>query len=259
MAERAVGSEAWIRIFHPAPKAALRLVCFPHAGGSASFYFPFSAGLHPDVEVLAVQYPGRQDRRDEPPATDVRALADGVADALRPWYGEPLAFFGHSMGALVAFEVCRSLERSTGVEPVVMIASGMRAPSRRHVGEPTSSDRDDLKAVIADLARLNGTDVKTLEENEDFVRLLVPVLEADYTAMNSYHSPPEAELRCPITVFIGDSDPFIPLDTAQAWCDHTSGGLDLHVFAGDHFYLSSLRAATLSRLSEVLWATYNCR
>ena len=243
----------WIRTFHPAPSASLRLVCFPHIGGSASFYFPISAALHPKVEVLAVQYPGRQDRRAEELLADVRALADGVLGALGPWLSEPLAFFGHSMGALVAFEVCRRLEGETGVEPVVLVASGMRAPSRRHAGEVGVGE--DIAGVLASLKRLGGTDQEILDGNEDFIRLVLPVLEADHTAMVSYHSPPELALSCPITVFVGDRDPIIPLDVAQAWSEHTTGGFDLHVFGGDHFYLNSLRTATISKLSEVLWVS----
>src|SRR5687767_15700848 len=97
----------WIRQYHPAPGSPIRLVCLPHAGGSASFYFPVSRSLSPEVDVLAVQYPGRQDRRHEPMVADIPALSRLVADELAGWLDKPLALFGHSMGASLAFEVAQ--------------------------------------------------------------------------------------------------------------------------------------------------------
>src|SRR4051794_9909349 len=119
--------ELWLRRFHPAPQAAARLVCLPHAGGSASYYHPLSAALSPAVEAVAVQYPGRQDRRSEPLVDDLLVLADRLADALADEPG-PLALFGHSMGAVLAFEVARRLERE-GREIAALFVSGRRAPT----------------------------------------------------------------------------------------------------------------------------------
>src|SRR5215203_6385281 len=105
----------WARCFHPAPDAPAQLVCFPHAGGSASFYFPVSAQLSPTAEVFALQYPGRQDRRKESSPDDLATLADQVYEALRPRLKDrPTTFFGHSMGATLAFEVARRLEADGG-------------------------------------------------------------------------------------------------------------------------------------------------
>lgn len=106
-----VETGAWVRRFHPDGRdAAHRLICFPHAGGSASFYFPVSRALTPGVDVLAIQYPGRQDRRHEPCIDSIAALADALAEEVRPWCDRPVTFFGHSMGATLAFEVARRLE-----------------------------------------------------------------------------------------------------------------------------------------------------
>ena len=129
-------SADWIRRYHPAPDAAARMLCLPHAGGSASFFFPMSRDLTPRVEVLAVQYPGRQDRYQEPCLTSVDDFADQIGAALADleWAdgadGErPLALFGHSLGASVAFELTRRLE-AAGRKPAVLFVSGRRAPSR---------------------------------------------------------------------------------------------------------------------------------
>ena len=103
-------TDTWIRGFHPGADGAPRLVCFPHAGGSATFYFPLSRALAPSMEVLAVQYPGRQDRRAEPCIDSIDGLADEIVDALRPLTDRPMALFGHSMGAVLAYETARSWE-----------------------------------------------------------------------------------------------------------------------------------------------------
>src|SRR5262249_29653456 len=102
-------TDLWVRRFHPAPSAGSRLVCLPHAGGSASYFLPISRGLSPQVEVLAVQYPGRQDRRAEPCIEDVGGLADQITASLQPWIDRPVALFGHSMGAILGFEVALRL------------------------------------------------------------------------------------------------------------------------------------------------------
>ncbi|MCP2342747.1 thioesterase II family protein [Actinomadura rupiterrae] len=246
-------SDTWIRRFHPAPDAALRLVCFPHAGGSASFYFPVSnalrrsASLAGRVEVLAVQYPGRQDRRTDPPITDLNELADHVARALAPHADRPLMFFGHSMGASIAFETARRLE-AKGSAPVAVVASGRRAPSR-HRAE--SVHRRDDAGVIAELRALSGTDPSLLED-EELLRLFLPAVRADYTAIETYRAEPDATVSCPITVFTGDADPHVTLDEAEAWRGHTTGAFELRVFEGGHFYLSTSPALTIERLSEIL-------
>ncbi|MFC4907623.1 thioesterase II family protein [Actinomadura gamaensis] len=246
-------NDTWIRRFHRVPEAGLRLVCFPHAGGSASFYFPVSnalrrsASLAGRVEVLAVQYPGRQDRRNDPPITDLGELADRVTEALGPYADRPLAFFGHSMGATIAFETARRLE-AKGSGPVAVVASGRRAPSR-HRAE--SVHRRDDAGVIAELRALSGTDASLLED-EELLRMFLPAVRADYTAIETYRGEPGATLACPITVFTGDADPHVTLDEAEAWRAHTTGAFELRVFEGGHFYLTSSPALTIERLGEVL-------
>ncbi|TYB44917.1 thioesterase II family protein [Actinomadura chibensis] len=240
--------DAWARAFHPAPDAAARLVCFPHAGGAASFYFPVSAALRPGTEVLAVQYPGRQDRRAEDPITDLQVLADRVFEALRPRLADRPAFFGHSMGAVVAFEVARRMEREDGVSPAVLVASGRRAPSRRRAESVHLRDDD---GIVRELKRLNGTGSVLLEDAE-LLRTFLPAVRGDYRAIETYECPPGPPLTCPITVFTGDDDPHVTLDEARAWRDHTTGAFDLQVFQGGHFYLTARPKETLARLTDVL-------
>ncbi|AXK33725.1 thioesterase [Streptomyces armeniacus] len=233
----------WCRRFHPAPEASQRLICFPHAGGSASFYFPVSAALKPEVDVLAVQYPGRQDRRQEPGIDSVDVLADRVAEALSGWMDRPVTFFGHSMGAVVAFEVAHRLERD-GKQPVRIFASGRRAPSRHRDEQVHKRDDDGL---VAELRELAGTDAQVLGD-EELLRMILPAIRSDYTAVETYESGAGKTVRAPISVLVGDDDPKTTLDEAADWKKHTSGGSDLQVFPGGHFFLSERAAEVMAVL-----------
>lgn len=250
MAQTTVDSGAWIRRFHPAPGSRVKLVCFPHAGGSASFFFPFSQALHPQVEVLSVQYPGRQDRRTEQPAQDIRDLADQIAVALEPWRGDPLALFGHSMGAIVAFEVALRLETLWGTPPVTLFASGRRAPGLRR--DETVHLRDD-SGVVAELKELSGTEGAFLDD-EELLRMVLPAVRADYRAIETYTCPPGVRVNCPVTALAGDRDPRVPVADMRAWSEHTTADFDLHVFDGGHFYLNARRAEVTGVVQEVLGA-----
>ncbi|MFB8408822.1 thioesterase II family protein [Streptomyces albidoflavus] len=225
----------WIRRFQPRDDAAVRLVCLPHAGGSASFYFPMAKAVPAGIDVLAVQYPGRQDRRSEPGVTDLHTLADQVTEALLPWTDRPLALFGHSMGSSLGYEVARRLEERHNVVPAHLFASGRRAPSR-YVHE-TVHQRDD-DGLIAELKRLSGTDSQVLGD-EELLRMVLPAIRADYEAAETYRERPSAPLRSPVTVLTGDTDPKVTLDQARAWAGHTEGSFGCHVFPGGHFYLAN--------------------
>ncbi|MGW5611627.1 thioesterase II family protein [Streptomyces sp. NPDC003753] len=225
----------WLRRFHRAEHAPARLVCFPHAGGAAGFYFPLSKALSSTVETLAVQYPGRQDRRAEPGVGDVGELTDGIVEALVPLLdSRPLALFGHSMGAVLAYEVARHLEHETGSPPAVLFASGRRAPSRRRV--ENMHLRED-QALVEELRELGGTAPELLDDL-DVMRLLLPAIRRDYQAIETYRHRAGRELSCPITVLTGDQDRRTTIDEASDWKHHTTGGCTLEVFPGGHFFLS---------------------
>ncbi|MFE5581449.1 thioesterase II family protein [Kitasatospora sp. NPDC056531] len=240
-------TDLWCRSFHPAPQAPSRLVCFPHAGGSASFYFPVSAQLSPGTDVIALQYPGRQDRRLEPCIEDIHQLADELHPVLRTLADRPLTFFGHSMGAVIAFEVARRLERD-GEGPVHLFASGRRAPSRYR--DEDVHERDD-EGILAEIRAMSGTDSQVFA-SEEIVRMVLPALRSDYKAVETYRSEPGSVLRCPITALTGDNDPKTSIEEARAWQEHTSGVFDLQVFQGGHFYLSSRPGEVMKVLSAHL-------
>ncbi|MCS0638489.1 alpha/beta fold hydrolase [Streptomyces sp. LP05-1] len=224
----------WIRRFHPRPDSRVRLVCLPHAGGSASFYFPLSRAMPATVEVLCVQYPGRQDRRTEPLLDSVPALADQVYEALLPWTDRPLALFGHSMGASLGYEVARRLERRRDFVPTALFASGRRAPSAYRAETVHLRDDDGL---VEEMRELSGTDPQLLGD-EELLRMILPAIRADYRAAETYTWEPGPPLRCPVTSLIGDDDPKVTRDEAAAWSAHTEGPFALEVFPGGHFFLA---------------------
>ncbi|MCX5345156.1 thioesterase II family protein [Streptomyces atratus] len=225
------GQDDWIRRYRAAPEAAVQLVCLPHAGGSASYFRPMAMALFPAAEVLAVQYPGRQDRVNEPCIGDFAELTERTLAAIRPELGRPVALFGHSMGALLAFEVAKRLE-ADGIVPLALFASGARPPCRplpRHAHTATDEE------LIAELAALDGTDERLLD-NEDMRVLVLSALRADYRMLESYRCD-SSTVACPVVSLTGDNDAVVSIDDAAAWASHTAGRFDLHVFPGGHFYL----------------------
>ncbi|MEV6753067.1 alpha/beta fold hydrolase [Streptomyces sp. NPDC051214] len=239
----------WIRRFKPAEQAPCRLVCFPHAGGSASYFHGLTQRLAPDVDVLSVQYPGRQDRSAEPSQQSVTDLADQAYEALKPWTGKPLALFGHSMGAIVAFEVALRLA-ADGTVPLRLFPSGRRAPSRFR--EENVHLRDD-DALLREVASLAGTDSALLAD-PDVRRMILPSLRADYRAIETYRHTGGKRLDCPVLALAGADDPKAPLDDVRAWGEHTTQGFGLEVFPGGHFYLNDETAAVAALLRSQLAA-----
>ncbi|QFZ21588.1 thioesterase II family protein [Saccharothrix syringae] len=236
----------WLRRFQPTAQAPVRLVCFPHAGGSASYFVPLAKAHAPGVDVLAVQYPGRQDRRGDPAVPSITELAEHLVPELLPWTDRPFAFFGHSMGATLAFEVTRRLE-ARGVAPVRLFASARRGPTTFR------GDRLHLlgdQALLAELQALGGTDFRLVDQ--DILSMVLPALRADYQAVETYEFAPGPRLRTPITVLIGDADPKVSLEEARTWEQHTEGGFELEVFPGGHFYLTEHAAAVNALIADRL-------
>ncbi|MER5967536.1 alpha/beta fold hydrolase [Streptomyces sp. NPDC002057] len=209
-------------------------MCFPHAGGAASAFVPLSRALGGRLDVLAVQYPGRQDRRREEPYRSITAHADALAEALAPLTDDgPYALFGHSMGAVLAYETARRLVAAGRPGPCRVFLSGRGAPSPLpSAHDRLGSDMEILRAVRG----LGGTGHAVLDDPE-LLAMVMPALRADYGALSTYHWNGGAPLAAPVTVLIGDADPVVAVDEAAAWHDHTSGDFDLRILPGGHFYL----------------------
>jgi surfactin synthase thioesterase subunit len=222
----------WLRRLGPASSAPVRLVCFPHAGGSAVSYVKLAHALSPTVDTHAVQYPGRFERRHEPLPESITAVADAVVAELAPSRGRPTALFGHSMGSVIAFEVARRLE-AMGCPPTWLFVSGSAAPSRQR--RECTHLLDD-PSFLGEVQKLGGTDRRLLDDDE-LMQLMLPVIRADSQALESYRYAPGPPLRCPVTALNGQDDPKVRRRTASAWRKHTTGRFRSLTLRGGHFYL----------------------
>ncbi|MET9658768.1 alpha/beta fold hydrolase [Streptomyces sp. NPDC006510] len=223
----------WIRCFRPAPDAGAQLLCFPHAGGSASGYLPLSTAVAGAAEALVVQYPGRHDRIAEPFAERLGDVVRAVLPSLPASGGRPLILFGHSMGALLAFETARRLA-AEGREPAALFVSGSEGPSLpRSARLPDPPSDDDL---IGEMRLLSGTDEELLTHPE-ILGLALPPLRADYAMLSARIHVPGPPLHCPVVALTGDSDPRVSVERVQAWERETEGSFERHVLPGGHFFL----------------------
>ncbi len=237
----------WVRRFHPSAEATAEVICFPHAGGTAAYWHSLSATLTPEVEALAVQYPGRQDRHREPAVTDLHVLADRIAEAIGEPVFRPRAFFGHSMGASLAYEVAVRLEGRPDAAPTALILSGRRAPSR---WRPTPEPADDA-TLIAKVRALGGTAAERLSD-PDVLELVLPALRADHRALATYRDTPGAPVSCPVVALAGDADTESSVSDVDAWRHHTTGGFELRVFSGGHFFVADRLPARARLIARAL-------
>ncbi|MFD7667992.1 thioesterase II family protein [Streptomyces sp. NPDC059788] len=229
------GKSAWIRDVRRGPRPAAHLVFLPHAGGSASYYRPFAAHLDTRFDVSAIQYPGRQDRWNDPFVTSVEGLADEVVGCLSPDDTTPLVLFGHSMGASVAFETARRLADLGRPAPRRLVVSGRRAPSMFRAEKLLHQGTDE--ELLAEVGRLDGTHSRLLDE-PDLVRLILPAIRNDYRAIELYRPDADAVLDIPLLCLTGDADPRVTREEAAAWKAHTLAEYHEETFSGGHFYLA---------------------
>lgn len=239
----------WFTRLRARPEARLRLVCFSSAGAGASAFARWPEHLPPDVEAWAVQLPGRETRRLERPMTDLGAIVDEIEEHIQPLLDLPFAFFGHSMGALAAFETVRRLGEN-GQDAAMLFVSGRIAPhlSRQAEDLDVLSDED----FIGLMDRRFGGIPSLLKEDMEFRELYLPPLRADASAVSRYVHEDGPPLACPIYALGGVDDRSVPREALDAWDRHTTGGFSAHMFPGDHFYLQTARAALLGRISAGL-------
>lgn len=226
--------DSWISCRKPGSKTRLRLFCFPYAGAGALIFRTWSDGLPADVEVCPVQLPGRGTRLMERPFTQLSPLIEALAEALVPLLDKPFAFFGHSLGALVSFELARRVRRQYGMHPVRLFVSAGRAPQIPH-REPRIHTLPD-KEFLMELRRLNGTPSELLG-HEELMEIMLPVLRADFAVYETYFYSTEPPLNCPISAFGGLQDHRVSDSDLEAWRAQTSVSFSLRMFPGDHFLL----------------------
>ncbi|WP_299005259.1 thioesterase domain-containing protein [uncultured Shewanella sp.] len=234
---------------HIRPNARLRLFCFPYAGGSAAIFKHWQNDLPNDIELVYFQPPGRSTRIDEPPAVTMEQLISELMKNMHFITEKPYAFFGHSLGSRVAFELALQLQAQRQPLPKVLIASGSRAP---HVlsHKPNIAHLEQAE-FVHELKKLNGTSSAVLQ-HEELMSFLYPMLKADFSIAESYVATGEA-IRCPIHVFSGCDDD-ISEEQLLAWQDLTSNKATLTYLQGDHFFIDKDPQALLSHVNKIIIA-----
>ena len=229
--------------------AAVRLFCFAHAGGGSALFRGWDKLLSPEVDVCPVVLPGRESRIREMPFNRMEQLVGPLYEALREHVDRPFAFFGHSMGAAVAWEMARKFSAGPSGGPIILFVSGRRAPhlpTRRRLFSDLSDEQ-----LMAELGKLNGTPTEVMGQR-NLLKLFLPGLRADFE-LNERHTPlPGPELSCPVSALCGDADPEVDPDEIAAWRNATAGGFTQRVFGGDHFYLKGPRPEVLQAVQEDL-------
>lgn len=235
----------------PNPQAELRLFCFPYAGGGASIYTAWQKRFSARVEVCPVQLPGRENRMFESPVSSISQLIPQLADELAGYLGQPFIFFGHSMGALIGFELARELRRRKQPLPQKLIVSAKAAPhvARRKAYSYASSDEQ----LIAELRELNGTPEEVLN-NRELMALLLPAIRADFELVTCYAYQEEEPLSCPVLALGGTEDKDVPPEELRAWQEMTTGGFSMQLFKGDHFYLFQENKDAWAKIIEAVEA-----
>lgn len=245
----AQSSGRWLVRQRPRAEAKLRLFCLPYAGGGAMIYRNWAEALPPQVEVCAVQLPGRENRLGEPPFEEMSPLVEALAAAIAPELDRPFALFGHSMGAKIGFELARHLRRASGPVPAHLFVAGCRAPQspRRRPGIHALPEAE----FIGELGRLGGTPPEVLAHAE-LMRLMMPMLRADTSLCDTYSYEPCEPLNCPVTAFGGLSDADVTPADVEAWRGQTRAAFSFHLLPGDHFFINSERNILLQLLARAL-------
>jgi medium-chain acyl-[acyl-carrier-protein] hydrolase len=243
---------AWFGGRPPRAYSRIRLFCLPYAGGSAYIYRGWEKWLPAEIELCAIDLPGRGTRTREPLATRIRSLVEPLGRALEPYLDRPFAFFGHSMGALICFETARHLRAAYAVEPLALFPSGWRAPhlscGRRDFALPDEE-------FVSVLRRLDGTPDEILDDPEALAFLL-PILKADFELTQTFEYTDGRPLGCSIIAFGGSEDPGTPPDVIRPWMIHATGTFALNIFPGHHFFLHNFGQQLCRTMSDELAREY---
>ncbi|CAM5329685.1 thioesterase II family protein [Streptomyces abikoensis] len=214
------------------PGSRHRLICFPHAGAGATAYAEWAPLLPPEIELAAVQLPGRQNRIAEEPFTEVAPLVAVLAQALRPVLTGPFSFFGHSCGAALAFELAKELRAQGRPGPARLFLSAQPAPGTTGLRQLHDLPEEEFRA---EMVRLGGID-EEIAGDPYVMDSLLPVLRADFGLWERHRTAPGAPLDCPVTVLAGEDDPRAPKETVDGWRERTTADFGTAFYPGGHFY-----------------------
>lgn len=235
---------SWFEAVGPVRQNALQLFCFPYAGGGAQIFRPWQRYFSPKVALWLAHLPGRAARIGEPPFRDLKELVTALADAIAPVILENYVFCGHSMGALISFELARELRRRNHSLPGALFVSGRTAPQIPDPDPPTYNLPE--KEFIAELNRLNGTP-RELLENPETLSLFLPTIRADFQLVHTYAYRHEPPLACAIYAYGGLQDKDVPAESLNGWQKQTSEKFKVRMLPGDHFFIHTSLISVLRR------------
>lgn len=234
----------WFLRPRPNPQAKLRMFCLPYAGGGASAYVPWANLLPPSIELYAVQLPGRERRIREAAFTNSETLIAALVPQLLPLLDQPFVLFGHSMGALLSFELTRALRRQ-GIQPRALLVTGHRAPQLPDKRRPVHALPE--PELIDELRQMNGTPEEVLAHPE-LLELLIPIIRADFELCETYRYTSEPPLALPISAFGGLQDPLFSREELAGWREQTTATCTQRMLPGDHFFIHANRQALLQAI-----------
>lgn len=243
-------SGAWIIRPRLSAHVRLRLFCIPHAGGGPSFFRPWLNDLPAEIELGLIHLPGREGRLAEAPLADLPGLVQTLAAHLRPYLDRPFALYGHSLGALIAFELSRQLRREGGPLPAQLCLAAMPAPHLPSDGPPMHALPE--MAFVAAIRQRYASIPEEVAGDAELRALLLPALRADLTVLETYAYQPEEPLDCPLSVFGGLDDTTVSREQLGAWRDHTRGRCVVRMFPGGHFFPEQARAFLLPAIVQDL-------
>jgi medium-chain acyl-[acyl-carrier-protein] hydrolase len=240
--------DGWITRYRPNEQARLRLFCFPYAGGRASVFRSWPDALPPEVELCSVQLPGREERIGEPAYTRLAPLVETCAQAIHSYLDRPFAFYGHSMGALVCFEVARQFRRVYNRHPVCLYLAAFRAP---HLPNPNIKIYHLPVEVFKVVLRADGIPEAILQ-NEELMQVMLPMIRADYEVCDTYEYQEEPPLACPFSIFGGLEDVRVRRADLEAWPVLSSAQSRLSMLPGSHLFLHTTQDLLLAEISQDL-------
>jgi surfactin synthase thioesterase subunit len=233
------------------PDATVRLFCLPYAGGSSGIFYRWPEYLSPAVEICSVQLPGRESRLAVPPYTSMRPLVQAVRNAIVPFLDKPYVLFNHSLGALIAYELARSLHGLGAPQPLSLLVSAAAAPHVARVADRLHTLPDD--ELIRQLGLLQGTPQEILQHPE-VMQLLLPTIRADLQVFETYTYRAGPPLSCPIAAFSGVDDARVDPLKLEHWRQHTTATFSLSMLPGDHYFIHSARRALVESIGGLLEA-----
>jgi len=243
----------WLPRVTPKADSKLRLFCFPYAGGTSHIYRGWDSLLAPTIEVCAVELPGRAGRMKEPPGKNIPLLIQSMAAELLPYFDKPFAFYGHSMGALISYELARELRRSYQLQPVHMFVAACFPPQSLRRREHVIYDLPE-SLFIQEVRHYNGVPKEVLEYSDELMRLMLPLLRADFEACQTYEYIDEPPLACPLTVAGGLQDRKLSRSDLEGWREQTTSTCTVQMLSGDHLFVNTAQIWVLRMLSQTLSA-----